>query len=363
MKRIEEKLGYTFKNKNLLLQAFTRRSFTNENDEWENNEVLEFIGDTMLGMVIVKKMMLRYGAMCEIWSDREEKEQIWSAFKHTAEECNEWFHSYLSEKSLSEMKINLVKGETLAAAIEKTGMQDRLVMSKGDIKNGVMNESSVKEDLFEAIIGAVTVDCGWDVETVSGVIDSLMSPDEMIEGYFGADTADYFAEISKWNMLIYGKKVKYNIQHFPERLIPYVCTIDIGDGISEICFEGCSKNEEGAKTMAAWKAWKFVCNRKELRKRIEEVIGSPEREKAIQQLNILYQKGIISEPKYIFHESDEMKSETGNPMWICDCIIEGYLKNYGYTAETKIDAKKDAAFEALFNLSGIYVCWENAEKK
>ena len=57
---IEGQIGYVFKNKELLIQAFTRRSFSEENGG-ENNEVLEFIGDKALDIIIVKILSEKYG--------------------------------------------------------------------------------------------------------------------------------------------------------------------------------------------------------------------------------------------------------------------------------------------------------------
>ena len=56
IKTVENKIGYAFKNKELVLLAFTRRS----QNEFNNNEFLEFFGDSALGLVITKKMADRY---------------------------------------------------------------------------------------------------------------------------------------------------------------------------------------------------------------------------------------------------------------------------------------------------------------
>lgn len=55
IKFIQDQIGYTFKNQELLVQAFTRRSYSMENGG-QDNEVLEFIGDKALDFVVVKQL-------------------------------------------------------------------------------------------------------------------------------------------------------------------------------------------------------------------------------------------------------------------------------------------------------------------
>ena len=54
---IENAIGYHFSNKDLLKQAFTRKSYTVEMDQGENNEVLEFLGDKVLDLIVTKKLI------------------------------------------------------------------------------------------------------------------------------------------------------------------------------------------------------------------------------------------------------------------------------------------------------------------
>lgn len=61
-KMVQAQIGYTFKNIDLLNQAFTRRSYTEENGG-ENNEVLEFIGDKALDFAVIKILIEKFGAV------------------------------------------------------------------------------------------------------------------------------------------------------------------------------------------------------------------------------------------------------------------------------------------------------------
>ena len=58
---IQEKIGYKFNEQYLLVQAFTRKTFTQENYGHENNEGLEFVGDKVIDFIVVKKQVQMYG--------------------------------------------------------------------------------------------------------------------------------------------------------------------------------------------------------------------------------------------------------------------------------------------------------------
>ena len=150
--RIEEILGYIFKNKELLKQSFTRRSYSVENSG-ENNEVLEFIGDNVLDMVVVKNLT---GVFDSGISQGQ-------------------FKSLYNENALTELKKKLVERKKLARRIEELDLAKYLIMGKGEIKNNAQEEVSVKEDLFEAIIGGVALDTAWDFCKIEKVVKNLLS--------------------------------------------------------------------------------------------------------------------------------------------------------------------------------------------
>lgn len=150
--KIEEILGYIFKNKELLKQSFTRRSYSVENSG-ENNEVLEFIGDNVLDMVVVKNLT---GVFDSGISQGQ-------------------FKSLYNENALTELKKKLVERKMLARRIEELDLAKYLIMGKGEIKNNAQEEDSVKEDLFEAIIGGVALDTAWDFCKIEKVVKNLLS--------------------------------------------------------------------------------------------------------------------------------------------------------------------------------------------
>jgi ribonuclease-3 len=72
---IQNRIGYEFKNLDLLQQAFVRRSYSQENGG-ENNEVLEFIGDKVLDLFVVKFLIEKYGCMLSEYDDYDAEEEF-----------------------------------------------------------------------------------------------------------------------------------------------------------------------------------------------------------------------------------------------------------------------------------------------
>ena len=94
---VQRQIGYEFKNLDLLEQAFTRRSYTEENGG-ENNEVLEFLGDKVLDFIVVKILSERFG----VFEKEEQDPTRWNKKLFTGN-----FISEVSEGKLSEIKARL----------------------------------------------------------------------------------------------------------------------------------------------------------------------------------------------------------------------------------------------------------------
>jgi ribonuclease-3 len=184
LQAVQERIDYWFENPDLLQQAFIRRSYSQEYGGGDN-EVLEFIGDKALDFIIVKLLSEEYGDYAENYDDYDPNE-----------DCNEYI-SDCRENKLSEMKRVLVEGKTLAKRIDILDLSGYLILGKGDQKNKVYNNASVKEDLFEAIIGAVALDSDWDIETLEEVIDRMLDP----YSYISDDIEDqYISIVQNWSI-------------------------------------------------------------------------------------------------------------------------------------------------------------------
>ena len=327
---IEEKIGYSFKNKTLLLQAFTRRSCIADGIILFDNEVLEHIGDVVLGLVVTKKLVTRYATT-------------------DVENTNDPFDSILDEQQMSEMKMNIVRSSSLAEATENHSLEAHLLMGKSDVMGNVQNQESVKEDLLEAIIGAVALDTAWNISVSERVIERLIGLESILE--FGRkDAPDYVKELTEY-LAARGENPLFTEATPLCKHLKYAVSLSLGNCVTHYRAYGYGATLEGAKRMAAKDALEYAKKTNDMSALIVNSVGKPTVEKAINQLQELYQKNIIPEPKY---EYEECKStENGNPKWTCHCTLEGIITEHGgYVCTTKAEAKKLIAFDVINRLMG-----------
>jgi ribonuclease-3 len=142
--QLEEDIGYKFANPRLLARALTHRSWAHEHTGEErplDNERLEFIGDSVLGLAIAEYLFRRNPKM--------------------------------DEGRLTLMKHRLVSTTTLASLSEKLGVGSVLQVGRGEEKTGGRTKPAILADTLEAVIGAIFLDAGYN--TVSGVIRDLFA--------------------------------------------------------------------------------------------------------------------------------------------------------------------------------------------
>lgn len=130
--KLEQKLNLIFSNKDLLFQAFCHRSYLNENPDFylENNERLEFLGDAVLELVVTKYLYQKYP-------------------KKSEGELTNWRAALVNAKILGEVSNNL-------------GFNDFLLLSKGEAKELGKARQYILANTFEALIGAVYLDQGYE---------------------------------------------------------------------------------------------------------------------------------------------------------------------------------------------------------
>ena len=166
---IQNKINYHFYNIDLLYQAFTRSSYSAEYGT-ENNEVLEFIGDSVLSNYVVKIMTDKFGFMKKD-SEYYDKDQDFNEYCIVA---------HINEADFSEIKKYIVSNKNLSKLIDNLEFAEYLFMSDSDWENEVDKQEKVKADLFEAIIGAIAIDSNWDQNTLQKVIKSMLNIDNIL---------------------------------------------------------------------------------------------------------------------------------------------------------------------------------------
>ena len=340
IEQIEHTIGYTFKNKDLLQQAFVRRSYSEEYGG-QNNEVLEFIGDKALDLAVVRLMMMRFG---EITEDKE-----WSEFKLTNPK---YFKTRLGEGKFTDIKKLLVQKKTLSKCIDRLGFHKQLIMGKGDIEQGVENQDSVKEDLFEAIIGAIALDCDFNMERIAYVVDAML---DVLAFFKNEDfNANYDGNYVSW-LQEWTQSQGYGLPNYTYTLNTddnsFTCRLTITgkDGFRH--FElGDGFSHAKARAVVAYKTFIYLREQGIIKNRFEEAVGKPYFEESIRQLNELYQKKLIAKPEYSFNEEHD---ENGDSIWFCTLTVEGFEKKVEEGSNSKKDAQRFAAYNFLCYIMGI----------
>ncbi len=348
--RIENRIGYNFKNKDLLHQAFIRSSYSKENGG-EDNEVLEFIGDKALDLTVVKILTETFGYFVSECEDYDSDED----FDEFCCEC--------SEGELTKIKQKLVNKKMLASQIDRLQLDEFLIMSDGDWNNKVNESDSVKEDLFEAIIGAVALDTNWNFDEIRNVVDIMLNPDI----YINDDSeCNYVELIQEWTLkknniipLYHFKKAGWEISLYDgfngitePRVFPsseshrissckYHCLLNLGNDLPNFRGFGSSKSE--ARKYVSKFAYKYL-EEHDLLFTIKDEIENPNKNDAINQLEILARRGYFSIPQYDFQQKYD---NDGNPIWICKCVIVEYDKVFSAKQSSKKDAKKESAYKML----------------
>lgn len=345
---IQDQIGYNFKNLDLLQQAFVRRSYSKENGG-EDNEVLEFIGDKVLDFIVVKLLAEKYGYFLSECEDFDEDQDF------------DGFVSEYHENKLTELKKKLVEKKTLARRMDMLGLAEYLIMGKGDVNNRVYEEDSVKEDLFEAILGAVALDSKWDISELQDVVDIMLAPNsELTEN---ADS-DYIGLIqdwvckkngtiplyhfekasyqSTWYFTFHGVSQTFNLLGDNRtNKIQFYCLLKIDEQLPIFRGFGASKSE--ARKAACNVAYDYL-EEHDLTNLIKIEIQNPNRQEAINQLETLARRGYFSIPAYKFYQKYD---QNGNPIWECKCFIEEEKRSFLSKASSKREAKKSAAFKML----------------
>lgn len=314
---VEEKLEleYDYNESQLLKQAFITKSYSQEHSGVYNNEVLEFYGDKALEFIVMKKLSLFYGKITQ----------------------NGKYASQKTEGELTEIKKKLVCRKMLAHRIDVLNFSQYLIMGKGDENQNTSNNDSVKENLFEAILGAVAINCDWDVKTIEDVVDIMLDIEHYLENGFN-DEKNYVDLIQTWCQKKYGSLPEYN---FDENEDCFECILNLDDEIGG--FEGYGYSKRDARMEAAEEAYKYLEEENKLILPIDEV-GEPNLDRAINQLQELSQKGYIGEIWYNFTEDCD---EEGNPVWRCECHVEDRRLYHYLYSRTKKAGKKQVAYEML----------------
>ena len=155
MKDLEQAIGYRFRNISLLQNALTHSSYANE--RWHNsllsNERLEFLGDSVLGMLVAEYLFRTF-------PDRPEGE-------------------------LTRMRADMVCEQTLAAVANRIGLGEQLLLGHGEEQGGGRKRNSILADAVESVIAASFLDGG--LEAALGIVQKFILVEVPVTKLHNAD--------------------------------------------------------------------------------------------------------------------------------------------------------------------------------
>jgi len=166
LSKLEQKLEITFKNKDLLYEALTHRSYLNENPSWKtpHNERLEFLGDAVLELVVTENLFTK-------------------------------FPEY-PEGQLTSFRAALVNYQTMALVSRNLNLEDFILLSRGEKKDDGRAREVILANAIEAVIGAIYLDAGYnEVKKLIGKYVVEKNLERIIKGGLYKDPKSHLQEI------------------------------------------------------------------------------------------------------------------------------------------------------------------------
>jgi len=220
--KFEEKIDVNFKDKNLLRQAFTHRSYLNENPSLglEQNERLEFLGDAVLEMAITEYLYKKYPQK--------------------------------TEGEMTALRAALVNAVTRSEAAGELNIGDLMLLSKGETKSLGKARQYILANALEALIGAIYLNGGYE-ETFDFLEKNLFGKiEEVIEKKLWIDAKSLFQEKAQ-ELESVTPSYKVLAESGPDHEKVFTMGVFLGD---ELIAEGNGASKQEAEQDAARKALK-----------------------------------------------------------------------------------------------------------
>lgn len=216
----EERIGHEFRDERLLQTACTHRSYLNENRApgREHNERLEFLGDAVLELAVTDFLFKRF----------PEK----------------------PEGELTMYRAALVNTVSISDAAQKLGMNDFLLLSRGEARDTGRARAIILANAFEAVIGAIYLDAGYDAAQAFIARQLFGKTDEVIEKRLWQDAKSRFQELAQERV---GITPSYQLLHHvgPDHARTFTVGVFLA---AERIATGEGKSKQEAEQQAAEKA-------------------------------------------------------------------------------------------------------------
>jgi ribonuclease-3 len=202
---LQERLGYTFKNKELLIEALTHKSYKQP----YNNERLEFLGDAVLDLIVGEYLYKK-------------------------------FRSY-DEGKLSKMRASLVNEGGFTSLANHIGLGEYIYLSNAEENNNGRTKSSLLSNAFEAVMGAIYLETGLQkVQEITIELLEFVHPDISLDSLF----KDYKTSLQELTQAHYGTTPEYQLiaEHGPDHKKEFEVAVII-DGKRYASAQGKSKKQ------------------------------------------------------------------------------------------------------------------------
>lgn len=224
MCELEEKIGYTFKNKQILTEALTHSSYSNEmkskGEHVAFNERLEFLGDSVLSIVVSSFIFEKY---------RNKQ-----------------------EGDLTKIRAAVVCEKALSKFAGEIGLGDYMFLGHGEIMNNGRRRPSITADAFEALLAAIYLDDGESFKSVERFLLPFISKE-----------IDYISETGVF--IDYKTALQQIVQQASGEILEYVLVGETGPDHnkqfmvearlnSNVIGKGCAKTKRAAEQQAAHEA-------------------------------------------------------------------------------------------------------------
>ena len=208
---LQERLGYTFQNKELLIEALTHKSYKQP----YNNERLEFLGDAVLDLIVGEYLFKK-------------------------------FRTY-DEGKLSKMRASLVNEDGFTALANHLNLGEYIYLSNAEENNSGRTKSSLLSNAFEAVMGAMYLETGLGkVQEITIKLLELVHPDISLDSLF----KDYKTSLQELTQAHYGTTPEYQLiaAHGPDHKKEFEVAVII-DG--KRYASACGKSKKHAQQEAA----------------------------------------------------------------------------------------------------------------
>ena len=217
----EKKIKVVFKNKNLLKQAFTHRSYINENGAMalSHNERLEFLGDAVLELIVTDFLYRKY--------------------------------PNYAEGELTALRSALVNAIIISEIAGEIGMNDYLLLSKGEAKDFGKARMYILANTYEALVGAMYLDAGYEVVNKFIAKTVLPKTEEIVNKKLWRDAKSLVQEKCQEFVSV---TPAYKVLSGPDHDKHFTVGIYFG---SDLIAEGKGKSKQEAEQSAAMGALKI----------------------------------------------------------------------------------------------------------